>query len=167
MSHLEEMFLGKKCGSGRNPSRLTGIAALIAAFYLSLPDRSKLWLMLPVLPLSFWLLGSGYGCYLHLVEFGSNGWSLAKPSECLRFIVGISLTASIALFFSLRRSTPLDPTAPLIAGGLGVAGLAAAALQFFHPFDVTFLDLGAHIVAVGIVMTSLTLFGRRGVALKV
>jgi len=113
MSHLEEMFLGKKCGSGRNPSRLTGIAALIAAFYLSLPDRSKLWLMLPVLPLSFWLLGSGYGCYLHLVEFGSNGWSLAKPSECLRFIVGISLPASIALFFSLRRSTPLDPTAPL------------------------------------------------------
>lgn len=146
---------------------LTGVAGLIAAFYLSLPDRSRAWLVLPVLPLSFWILGSGYGCYLHLVEFGPTGWAFGEPSECLRFIVGISLPASIALLFSLRRSTPLDPIAPLIVGGLGVAGLAAAALQFFHPFDITFLDLGAHIIAVGIVMISLTLFGRRGLALKV
>ncbi len=145
---------------------LTGIAALIAAFFVSLPDRSKLWLMLPVLPLGFWLLGSGYGCYLHLVEFGPSGWVIGESSECLRFIVGISLPASIALYFALRRSTPLDPIAPLAVGGLGVAGLAAAVLQFFHPFDITFLDLGAHIVAVGIVITSLTFFGRRGLAFK-
>jgi hypothetical protein len=74
------------------------------------------------------------------------------------------LPASAALYLALRRSTPLDPIAPLVIGGIGVAGLAAAALQFFHPFEITFLDLGAHVIAVGIVSAALTLFGRRRLA---
>ena len=37
-------------------------------------------------------------------------------------------------------------------GGLGVAGIAAFLLQFFHPFDVTLLDLAIHAVAVGLVV---------------
>jgi len=143
---------------------LTGLTALIAAFFVSLPDRSKLWLLFPVLPLSFWLLGSGYGCYLHLIEYGPGGWALGESGNCIGFILGVSLPASAALFLALRRSTPLDPIAPLVLGGLGVAGLAAAALQFFHPFQITFLDLGAHIFAVGIVMAALTIFGRRRLA---
>ena len=143
---------------------LTGVTALIAAFFVSLPDRSRSWLLLPLLPLVFWLLGSTYGCYLHLIEFGPTGWAIGESGACLRFILGISLPASIALYFALRRSSPLEPIAPLAAGGLGVAGLAAAALQFFHPFAITFLDLGVHILAVGIVIGALTLFGRRGLA---
>lgn len=143
---------------------LTGLTALIAAFFVSLPDRSRMWLLFPVLPLSFWLVGSGYGCYLHLIEFGSGGWALGESWDCIGFILGISLPASIALFLALRRSMPLDPIAPLMVGGLGVAGLAAAALQFFHPFDITFLDLGAHVLAVGIVSVALTLFGKRRLA---
>ena len=143
---------------------LTGLTALIAAFFVSLPDRSRLWLLFPVLPLSFWLLGSGYGCYMHLIEYGPGGWALGESANCIGFILGISLPASIALFFSLRRSLPLDPIPPLLVGGLGVAGLAAAALQFFHPFAVTFLDLGAHMFAVGIVIAALTIFGRRRLA---
>ena len=143
---------------------LTGLTALIAAFFVSLPDRSKLWLVFPALPLGFWLLGSTYGCYLHFVEFGPTGWAIGKSWDCLGFILALSLPASIVLYFSLRRSTPLDPVAPLIVGGLGVAGLAAAALQFFHPFDITFLDLGLHAVAVVIVIFLLTFFGRRGLA---
>lgn len=143
---------------------LTGVTALIAAFFLSLPDRSKAWLALPVLPLVFWLSGSGYGCYLHLVEFGPGGWEIGGSWNCFRFILGVSLPASAALFFALRRSMPLDPIPPLLTGGLGVAGLAAAALQFFHPFDITFLDLGVHIVAMAIAITALTLLGRRGLA---
>jgi hypothetical protein len=143
---------------------LTGLTALLAAFFVSLPDRSKLWLLVPVLPLGFWLMGSGYGCYLHLLEYGPSGWALGESGNCIAFILGVSLPSSIALYLALRRSTPLDPVAPLMAGGLGVAGLAAAALQFFHPFQITFLDLGAHIFAVAIVIALLTLFGRRRLA---
>jgi hypothetical protein len=145
-------------------SLLTGVTALIAAFFVSLPDRSKAWLALPILPLALWLSGSGYGCYLHLIEFGPRGWEIGDSWNCFWFILGISIPASGALWFALRRSMPLDPMPPLIAGGLGVAGLAAAALQFFHPFDITFLDLGVHIVAIAIVIGVLTLFGRRGLA---
>nr|TFG55396.1 MAG: DUF1109 domain-containing protein [Hyphomicrobiales bacterium] len=145
---------------------LTGMAALIAAFFVSLPDRSRSWLMLPVIPLGFWLLGSTYGCYVHFVEFGPGGWAIGGSWACLRFILGISFPASLALYFALRRSSPLEPVGPLIVGGLGVAGLAAAALQFFHPFAITFMDLGVHILAVGIVIATMTLLGRRGLVLR-
>jgi hypothetical protein len=37
-------------------------------------------------------------------------------------------------------------------GALGVAALAAAALQFFHPFDVTVTDLALHGAAAGVVI---------------
>jgi hypothetical protein len=33
-----------------------------------------------------------------------------------------------------------------------VASLAAFLLQFFHPFDVTFIDLGLHLAAVATVI---------------
>ena len=35
-------------------------------------------------------------------------------------------------------------------GALGVAGLAAFILQFFHPFDVTIMDLGTHVAALAL-----------------
>ena len=38
-----------------------------------------------------------------------------------------------------------------ITGGLGAASLAAFLLQFFHPFDVTFMDLAVHAFAVTLV----------------
>ena len=41
---------------------LTGIAAVIAAFELSMPDRpAQVWLPLP--PLILWLASSGYNCW--------------------------------------------------------------------------------------------------------
>jgi hypothetical protein len=47
---------------------------------------------------------------------------------------------------------PLEPVRVAAMGALGVAALAAAALQFFHPFDVTFLDLGVHLGTIGLVV---------------
>ena len=37
-------------------------------------------------------------------------------------------------------------------GTLGVAATAATLLQFFHPFDVTVIDLGFHVAAIALVM---------------
>ena len=34
-----------------------------------------------------------------------------------------------------------------LCGALGVAALAAFILQFFHPFDVTVIDLALHLAA--------------------
>jgi hypothetical protein len=135
----------------------TGVSAVIAAFFLSLPDRSRLWLAAPVVPLVLWLALSGYGCWLRWLE--GDGGSLAQSVDCLVFILGLGIPSAAALYASLRRAQPLDVVPVLVAGGLGVAGLTAGALQFFHPFDVTFLDLGVHIAAMSLVVALMTIYG--------
>ena len=60
----------------------------------------------------------------------------------------------------LRKARPLAPARVAALGGLGVAALAAFLLQFFHPFDVTFMDLSVHLVAIGLVTAVSTLAGR-------
>ena len=131
---------------------LTGIAAIVAAFHLSLPDRSATWAWLPVPPLVLWIASSGYSCWQNWIRFGPEGWTLGESADCFRLLLGVSLPLGAALLLVLSRAHPLNPTSVAIAGGLGVAAIAAVLLQFFHPFDVTFMDLGVHAVAVGLVI---------------
>ena len=139
---------------------LTGIAAVIAAFYLSLPDRSGAWALLPLPPLALWIASSGYSCYRHWITFGPDGWALGESGQCFRFILAVSVPLGIALFLLLRKARPLAPVRVAAVGGLGVAGLAAFLLQFFHPFDVTVLDLATHLAAVGLVVAVCSVAGR-------
>lgn len=131
---------------------LTALAAVFAAFHLSLPDRSTAWAWLPVPPLVLWIASSGYACWQNWIRFGPEGWSLGESADCFRLLLGISLPLGATLLLALSRARPLNPTPVAISGGLGVAGIAAVLLQFFHPFDVTFMDLGVHAVAVGLVV---------------
>ncbi|HMI96313.1 MAG TPA: NrsF family protein [Micropepsaceae bacterium] len=139
---------------------LTGIAAVVAAFYLSLPDRSRFWMLLPLPPLVLWLASSGYGCYENWITEGPQGWRLGRSSDCFIFILTMSIPVGVALYLALRRALPLDPLRVMAVGGLGVAALAATALQFYHPFDVTIIDLAVHVTAVLIVIGCVTLGGR-------
>jgi hypothetical protein len=139
---------------------LTGVVAVVAAFYLSLPDRSPLWALLPLPPLALWIVSSGYSCYQHWIRFGPDGWEIGESAQCFRFILAVGVPLGISLLVLLRRSRPLSPTRVAVVAGLGVAALAAFLLQFFHPFDVTFMDLSVHLVAIGIVVTISTLVGR-------
>ncbi len=139
---------------------LTGVAAVIAAFYLSLPDRSRFWMMLPLPPLALWLASSGYGCYENWISDGPQGWRLGRSSDCFIFILTTSIPVGIALYLALRRALPLDPLRVMAVGGLGVAALAATSLQFYHPFDVTIVDLAVHVTAVLIVVGCVMLGGR-------
>jgi hypothetical protein len=143
---------------------LTGIAAVVAAFYLSLPDRSRFWIMLPLPTLVLWLASSGYGCYENWIADGPQGWRLGRSSDCFVFILTMSIPVGIALYLGLRRALPLEPLRVMAVGGLGVAGLAAATLQFYHPFDVTIVDLAVHVTAVLIVVTAIMVSGRLDLA---
>ena len=139
---------------------LTGMAAILAAFSLSIPGRSPLWMALPVPPLVLWLAASGYGCYRNWINYGADGsLALGHSADCFRFILTASIPLAMALFFALRRARPLNAAPVLAVGGLGVAGLAAAGLQLFHPFDVTVTDLTVHVVAVALVIAAVTAFG--------
>jgi hypothetical protein len=139
---------------------LTGTVAVIAAFYLSLPDRSRFWMMLPLPTLVLWLASSSYGCYENWIADGPQGWRLGRSSDCFVFILTMSIPVGIALYLALRRALPLEPLRVMAVGGLGVAGLAAATLQFYHPFDVTIVDLAVHVTAVLIVVAAIMLGGR-------
>ena len=140
----------------------TGIAGVAAAFMLSVPDRSRAWVFLPLPFLALWLASSGYGCYQNWLVTGSDGLKLGRSADCFFFIIGWSFPLTAALWLALRRmAAGLDPLKITATGGLGVAALAAAALQFWHPFDVTVADLAAHAAAVSIVCAAIIAAGRR------
>ncbi|HEX7970037.1 MAG TPA: NrsF family protein [Stellaceae bacterium] len=139
---------------------LTGIAAVMAAFHLSLPDRSPAWALLPLPFLAAWIATSGYSCYRHWISFGPGGWQLGESAQCFRFILAVSVPLGVSLLLLLRRAAPLTPVRVAAVGGLGVAAIAALLLQFFHPFDVTFIDLGVHVVAVALVVVAASLIER-------
>ena len=130
----------------------TGILAIIAAFELSLPDRSAAWALLPLPTLALWIASSGYACWRHWIVQGEGGWEIGESANCFRFILGVSVPLAVSLVPLLRRAAPLAPVRVAAVGGLGVAAIAAFALQFFHPFDVTFMDLAVHAAAVGLVV---------------
>jgi hypothetical protein len=143
---------------------LTGLTAVIAAFYLSLSDRSRFWTFLPLPPLFLWLASSSYGCYENWLSFGPQGWRLGRSSDCFTFIIMTSIPVAVALYLALRRALPLNPLRVMGVGGLGVAALAATALQFYHPFDVTVIDLAVHVVAVLIVVATMIMGGKAGLS---
>jgi hypothetical protein len=149
-----------KLGCELAATLLTGVLAVIAAFELGLPDRSRAWALLPLPTLAFWILSSGYSCWSHWIAYGPDGWVIGESANCFRFILGISLPLALTLVPLLRRAAPLAPVRVAAMGGLGIAALAAFALQFFHPFDVTFMDLAVHGLAIAIVVATLSLLER-------
>jgi hypothetical protein len=140
---------------------LTGIAAVIAAFELSVPDRSPAWAWLPVPPLALWLAASGYNCWRDWIVLGDTGWRFGESAACFGTIIGFSIPMGIALLFFLAKAKPLAPAPVAALGGLGIAGIAAFVLEFNHPIDASFLDLGWHAAAVGLVVAATSLWGRR------
>ncbi len=137
----------------------TGLLAIVAAFEMSLPDRSRAWALLPLPALAAWLATTGLGCL--------QGWiagtptDLGESAECFLILLGTSIPLGLVLSWMLLRAKPLAPASVAAMGGLGVAGIAAFLLQFFHPFDVTVIDLAIHAVAIGLVIAVSALSSRK------
>ncbi len=139
---------------------VAGVAAVVAAFHLSLPDRAGAWALLPLPGLALWLAGSGLGCWADWIRFGTGRWDFGESLVCLRFIAAVGLPLGLSLLVMLRRACPLAPARVAAVGGLGAAGLSAFLLQFFHPFDVTVPDLAMHVLAAGAVVAASSLGAR-------
>jgi hypothetical protein len=133
-------------------SLITGITAVLAAFYLSVPDRTGLWRYAALPPLLLWIATSGLGCLQYGGGLGPAGQRLGESGHCFIFIVLVSTPLALLLYGVLRRARPLEPLPVALSAALGVAALAAFVLQFFHPFDTTAIDLVMHLAAVGLVV---------------
>lgn len=142
----------------------TGIAGVIAAFHLSLPDRPRTWALLPLPFALLWVAVTGWGCVEFLPEQNRRGWALGQSHYCFYFLLAVGLPLSTLLLLSLRRASPLQPRLVACVGALGAAALAAFILQFFHPFDVTIMDLGTHIAALAVLIAVFSLSGRLSLA---
>lgn len=138
---------------GLSASLLTGILAAIAAFFVSLPDRSRLWALLPVPTLLVWLASIGHQCLTNWVAVGPDGMKLGETAECFATLGLTSLPLSLALMLMLRYAAPLHQTSVILVGSLAVAGITASALSLFHALDATFMvlmfNLGAALFIVG------------------
>lgn len=140
---------------------LTGVLAAIAAFMVSLPDRSRLWLLLPTPAVAIWLSTIGYQCLTQWISIGPEGVSLGETARCLATVVLTGLPLSLAMLVMLRYAAPLHPTAVTFVGSLAVAAITAAALSLFHDADATAMllmwNVGIALAFVGLG----SLFGRR------
>jgi hypothetical protein len=142
-------------------SLLTGVLAAVVAFLVSLPDRSRLWLLLPVPALVAWLSNVGYQCLVQWVAIGPDGISLGEAARCFATLVLTSLPLSLAMLVMLRYAAPLRPNAATFMGSLAVAAITATALSLFHTVDATVMILmwnfGTAVLFVGLA----GVFGRR------
>lgn len=139
----------------------TMATATLAAFELSLPDRSRAWALLPLPAAALWVGASGLGCLRPYVLPGTHVATAGEARDCLIFIVGFSLPLAAALIVMLRRAYPLAPTLTAAMAGFAAAAAAATLLNFFHPFDAAATDLAVHAVAVALVVAATRTFGGR------
>lgn len=140
---------------------LTGVLAAVAAFYLSLPDRSRLWLLLPVPGLVLWISTIGYGCLTDWVSVEPDGIRLGTTLECFATLALASLPLSLALLVMLRHAARLYPTMVGMMGGLASAGIAATALSLFHELDASVMVLLWNLGVAALIAALGGAFGRR------
>ena len=88
---------------------LTGVTAIVAAFHLSLPDRSSLWRYAPLPALALWITTSGMGCLQYGLGLGPAGERAGESGHCFVFIIGVSVPLMALLYAALRRARPLEP----------------------------------------------------------
>ena len=126
---------------GMSGALLTGVLAAVAAFMLSLPDRSRFCLLLPAPALVLWLSTIGYQCLTNWVSLEPNGIHLGETTQCFATLVLTSLPLSLAMLVMLRYAAPLRPIAVTLTGSLAVAAITATALSLFHELDATVMIL--------------------------
>jgi len=147
--------------TGLAASVLTGVLAAIAAFLFSLPDRSRLWLLLPMPSLVLWLSNIGYQCLVQWIDIGPDGVSLGEAARCFATLVLTSLPLSLAMLVMLRYAAPLRPTAVTLTGSLAVAAITATALALFHTIDATVMILMWNVGTAALFVAFAGVFGRK------
>ena len=140
---------------------LTGVLAAAATFLVSLPDRSRLWLLLPMPALVLWLSNIGYQCLVQWIDIGPDGVSLGEAARCFATLVLTSLPLSLAMLVMLRYAAPLRPTAVTLTGSLAVAAITATALSLFHTVDATVMILMWNLGTAALFVALAGVFGRR------
>ena len=146
---------------GMTGAVLTGVLAAVAAFMVILPDRSRLWLLLPMPFLALWLSTIGYQCLTQWVSLSPDGMRFGETVRCFATLVLTGLPLSLAMVMMLRRATPLRPAVASVSGSLAVAAITATALSLVHDLDATVMILLWNVGLTGLYIGLAWVFGGR------
>jgi len=145
-------------------SWLTGLTAAIAAFEVSLPDRSRHWLWLPLPPVLLWSSGFAYGCLANWVEIPEDAPIASGSIACIGTILLVSAALLIVLLPMLRRAKTLRPGLTAWLGCLAVSGFADTAHLLVDTEQASLLALTINLVPALVLVPLAGLLGRRIVA---
>jgi hypothetical protein len=140
---------------------LTGVAAAVAAFTVSIPGRSPAWSLLPAPALGLWLLSLGWGCFNDWVRLGPDGLALGRSVSCLEAILAISIPLGLILLVMVRHAGFVRPRATAFLGALAVSALASAGVTFFHDLDTALMVLMWHLAPATLLSLGSWAAGRR------
>ncbi len=140
---------------------VTGILAAIAAFIISLPDRSQWWIWLPVPALAAWLSSIGYGCLTDWVSMDPEGVRLGETARCFATLLLTSAPLSLAMLVMLRYAVILRSKAVVLMGALAVAAMTSFALALNHDLDATVMILVWNLGIAALITGTGGLLGRR------
>lgn len=144
-------------------SLATGLLAVLACMIGGLPDRSRLWLLLPLPPLVLWLSNIGYGCLTNWISFDGNEFQAGEAWRCFATLMLTSLPLSLLLFLMLRHTARLRPRAVTLTAGLAVAAITASAMSLLHPLDATIMILIWNLGAACAIVAIEAAFGVRAI----
>ena len=139
----------------------TGVGATVAAFMLSLPDRSRAWVLLPLPAVAVWLSTIGYQCLTNWVALEPDVMSWGEAAQCFSTLVVTSLPLAITILVMLRHSTPLRPVLATLTAGLAVSAITATAMSLIHNIDASIMNLVWNLGAAAAVIGASGTIGRR------
>jgi hypothetical protein len=138
----------------------TGILAAVAAFIVSLPDRSRRWLWLPAPALLVWIVNIGHSCLTAWVDL-QPAMHLGDETGCIAALVMTGTPLALTLLIMLRHAALFNPTPVAIVGSLAVAGITASLLPLFHNHDASVLILVWNLGIAALLTAGAAAFGRR------
>ena len=138
-----------------------GVCATVAAFMLSLPDRSRAWVLLPLPAVAVWLSTIGYQCLTNWVALEPDVLSWGEAARCFSTLVVTSLPLAITILVMLRHSTPLRPVLATLTAGLAVSAITATEMSLIHNIDASIMNLVWNLGAAAAVIGASGTIGRR------
>jgi len=139
----------------------TGVLAAMAAFMTSLPDRARLWALLPVPALLIWILTISYGCLTDWVSMGPEGARMGEAVRCFATLLLTSAPLSIVMAVMLRNAAIVSAPSAILCGSIAIAAITSTALALLHDLDATVMVLIWTLGAAALISSLGAAFGRK------
>lgn len=139
----------------------TGMLAAFAAFQLSLADRDRRWVLLPLPAAAAWVATLGWGGLQDFLRYGEDGLAIVVSWSCLGFIIGFGVLMTLLVLWLTRHAAFIRPGSVATLGGLSAAAFASIGLTLTHHLESAAMVLIWHGIACATVTAIASMAGPR------